>query len=629
MATLDTSTNYYKLDNSSVLGLHLEAGASDGLIANAQEILATVDGEASNVQGALDNLTATATANKVASSGKTVTITESTSGTNLEVNIDNDTLVSSDGVISVSDEALVQYVGENAIAISETDSNNKKTVSLTISSSDEVLSQSSAGLIANLSISDAITTSSTIQSAFPSTYANIKEIYQLIGKDSNVLGSIPVYKDSALASVSLGTTGDTVDSSTGAVTSGSGDDALVFVYHLENGTYSLSAINLADFLRESEFGDGLTVSSTGVVSVQIDSASESYLSVSSSGVKLSGVDSAISSAISALDVSSVGSTGSYIKTISETDGKISATTDAFVTSLTSSTTSTVAPTSAAVVSYVDSAIDGLDLSQVGGSGYMITTIAQANGQVSASAVAASASNISATASSTSTTAVAVSGTTVAAQISSLATSIQSLAESASDDLDTIADALPDTVVTAVGSPSAGTSTVTFTVSTATKNSDTNEYGTASSATKTIPAATSSAAGVMTTTQVSTLGTAVQTISAGNGHLSTSKSSTTYTINETATDVTAGSYGPSANASPGSAGTFSVPYVTVDTYGKLTAASTMTITMPTLVTNSSLALSGSTLTLKDSAGNSVSADISGVISANLTSITENEIDDLFE
>ena len=44
-------------------------------------------------------------------------------------------------------------------------------------------------------------------------------------------------------------------------------------------------------------------------------------------------------------------------------------------------------------------------------------------------------------------------------------------------------------------------------------------------------------------------------------------------------VTAGSYGPSANASPAHKGTFSVPYITVDAKGRVTAASTKTITLP--------------------------------------------------
>ena len=56
-------------------------------------------------------------------------------------------------------------------------------------------------------------------------------------------------------------------------------------------------------------------------------------------------------------------------------------------------------------------------------------------------------------------------------------------------------------------------------------------------------------------------------------------STSGTLYLTKTGVTANSYGPSANASPAHAGTFSVPYITVDKYGRVTAASTKTITLP--------------------------------------------------
>ena len=57
----------------------------------------------------------------------------------------------------------------------------------------------------------------------------------------------------------------------------------------------------------------------------------------------------------------------------------------------------------------------------------------------------------------------------------------------------------------------------------------------------------------------------------------SKSGTTLSLETSG--VTAGSYGPSANASPAHGKTFSVPYLTVDTYGRLTACSTKTITLP--------------------------------------------------
>ena len=44
-------------------------------------------------------------------------------------------------------------------------------------------------------------------------------------------------------------------------------------------------------------------------------------------------------------------------------------------------------------------------------------------------------------------------------------------------------------------------------------------------------------------------------------------------------VAAASYGPSADATLAYGGTFTVPYVTFDTYGRATAAATKTMTMP--------------------------------------------------
>lgn len=52
-----------------------------------------------------------------------------------------------------------------------------------------------------------------------------------------------------------------------------------------------------------------------------------------------------------------------------------------------------------------------------------------------------------------------------------------------------------------------------------------------------------------------------------------------TIGLANTAVTAGSYGPSANATPGYGNTFNVPYFTVDAQGRLTAASTKTVKIP--------------------------------------------------
>lgn len=53
----------------------------------------------------------------------------------------------------------------------------------------------------------------------------------------------------------------------------------------------------------------------------------------------------------------------------------------------------------------------------------------------------------------------------------------------------------------------------------------------------------------------------------------------HTHNLPASGVTADNYGESADKSPGLGGTFDIPYITVDKYGRITGASNVTITMP--------------------------------------------------
>ncbi len=52
-----------------------------------------------------------------------------------------------------------------------------------------------------------------------------------------------------------------------------------------------------------------------------------------------------------------------------------------------------------------------------------------------------------------------------------------------------------------------------------------------------------------------------------------------TINLSTTGVTANSYGPSANITPAYGATFDVPQLTIDKYGRVTAASTKTVKIP--------------------------------------------------
>lgn len=173
---------------------------------------------------------------------------------------------------------------------------------------------------------------------------NVKEAYQLqtIGGSTAIGDVVKIYKDSALQEVYLGASTDTINASTGVITKNTVDDpqSMNFAYQLADGTYSLTKIDVSKFLTQSEFGDGLSVSNAGVVSVKvgngleidgtskavnvkIDSTSENFLTVGANGVKLSGVQSAINTAIEGLNVTDTAVAGQYVSAVSETDGEIS------------------------------------------------------------------------------------------------------------------------------------------------------------------------------------------------------------------------------------------------------------------------------------------------------------------
>ena len=87
-------------------------------------------------------------------------------------------------------------------------------------------------------------------------------------------------------------------------------------------------------------------------------------------------------------------------------------------------------------------------------------------------------------------------------------------------------------------------------------------------------------------------------------------------------VTAGSYGPSENATPAHGGTFSVPYVTFDAKGRATAASTKTITLPTYtIGNATITIApgtglktGGSFTTNQTSGGTITLDHSNSIDA---------------
>ena len=151
-----------------------------------------------------------------------------------------------------------------------------------------------------------------LSSVTPSS-VNVREEFALIDHNGNQLGdTVKVYKDSSLYSSFLGHVDDTLsdpDDPTSYV-EGSGDTALDLIYHKEDGTYELVAIDVNDFLEESEFQDGLEVDNH-VVKVKVDPASEAVvvgdsgetapvLSVSRDGVKISNIQAAIDYAVAEL-----------------------------------------------------------------------------------------------------------------------------------------------------------------------------------------------------------------------------------------------------------------------------------------------------------------------------------------
>lgn len=383
-------------------------------------------GSSSTVTSALNTL-------QPSSNDGTINVTSSTSGTDytvntgstltvsstgeINVNIDEYTIVSgTNGTLSVSEEALTQYDGANAITISNVDSNNTKAVSLVINSSDKLLTQDDSGLLGNLSVLTVTpSNASTYGVTLPET---VKERQYLVGKDTseessvaNSFGYIDIYYDTHLYSAVLGHQGDvftdTSDTTTtgdpDTITDGSGNVSLRLIYYLDNGSYSLVLIDAQEFLAQATYGDGLQVTEDNVVSVKLDSStsSEGYLYLdSTNGLGISGVNSAISEAIDeaigGLDVESVGTSGSVLSIISEIDGKISTdpTTVQIDTTVasdpTTSGTSENLVTEGAVRSAITDAISNISGS-TGTSGSVLETIEISDSGISSTSVSITSS----------------------------------------------------------------------------------------------------------------------------------------------------------------------------------------------------------------------------------------------
>ena len=91
----------------------------------------------------------------------------------------------------------------------------------------------------------------------------------------------------------------------------------------------------------------------------------------------------VDKSINDLDFNSIGADGKFIKTIEQVNGKIEATTGDFKTTLsdTDNESHSTAPTTGAVVNYVNNKIDNLDVTEVGGGQTYIRSIKEENGKI--------------------------------------------------------------------------------------------------------------------------------------------------------------------------------------------------------------------------------------------------------
>lgn len=228
----------------------------------------------------------------VASSDKTVTVSaDATTGAiDLVANIDGSTIIKDkDGKLSVASSALVQYVGKDAVQISEVDTDNNKTISLAINTNDKVLTQSTDGLLANLSLE----------------YTSDKTI-NLVGKNSTVISTIDAsdfIKDGMLAGTSVFmASGATQSVKIGEQThefSGLTKDHhyIVFLFKIDGKevSYNWDILDATDIVDVYTAGNGLELNGHQF-SVKKAEGSEAFLTVDENGVKLSGVQDAINTA---------------------------------------------------------------------------------------------------------------------------------------------------------------------------------------------------------------------------------------------------------------------------------------------------------------------------------------------
>lgn len=264
----------------------------------------------------------------VSSSTKTVLVTKAegkSGGVSLDVNIDGATIVKNDtnGKISVASAALTQYIGKDAVKVSEVDDSNNKTVSLEINGNDKVLSQTQDGLLATLSL----------------IYEPTNRKLKLIGKNSEEpisnIDTTDFVKDGMLNDTAVFTASATTQSITFSRSSNTHEYSglteenhyLAFEFKISSGessSYNYEILNATSIIDVYNNGNGLELTDH-TFSVKKADDSEGFLTIDEHGVKISGVTAAIAAAAAEvkkatddqhIDVTSAATDGHVTYTIS-------------------------------------------------------------------------------------------------------------------------------------------------------------------------------------------------------------------------------------------------------------------------------------------------------------------------
>lgn len=212
----------------------------------------------------------------ITSKDKTVVIGDGADGgIDLKANVDGTTIVVNDGVMSVASAALVQYVGQNAIAVSEEDG-GQKTISLKLNADDKVLTQTTNGLLANIGL----------------TWSNTDGL-KLTGKNGTEIATVPAtdfIKDGMLQNVEL-----KVATTKAPIANKTSGTFLVFTFNTDAGSKVIN-LDVTSLIDVYTAGDGISVKGK-VIAAKLADSTEAFLTVDANGIKLSGVQDAINAAI--------------------------------------------------------------------------------------------------------------------------------------------------------------------------------------------------------------------------------------------------------------------------------------------------------------------------------------------